>query len=69
MLFRSHAHLPLVCGQGAYEEGCIEETVALGQVLRAKGIPSETDIWGRDSAHQWPWWRVQAQKHLGRVYG
>lgn len=66
---RENTHLTLVCGQGAYEEGCIEETIALGQVLRAKGIPSETDIWGRDSAHQWPWWRVQAQKHLGRVYG
>lgn len=66
---RSNTHLTLVCGQGAYEEGCIEETIALGQVLRAKGIPSETDIWGRDSAHQWPWWRTQATQHFGRIYG
>lgn len=66
---RANTHLTLVCGQGAYEEGCIEETIALGQVLRSKGIPGEADIWGRDAAHQWPWWRKQAALHLGRVYG
>jgi len=66
---RRNTHLTLVCGQGAYEEGCIEETVALGWVLRAKQIPSETDIWGHESAHQWPWWRKQLIKHFGRAFG
>ena len=61
--------LTLVCGQGAFEEGCIEETIALGKLLDQKGIPAQTDIWGHDSAHQWPWWRKQAVYHLNRKFG
>jgi esterase/lipase superfamily enzyme len=34
---RQGTHLTLVCGQGAYEEGCIEETQALADLLAAKG--------------------------------
>jgi esterase/lipase superfamily enzyme len=63
---RRHAHLTLVCGQGAWEEGCIEETHALADVLAAKGISHWRDIWGRDVAHQWPWWKRQARYHLGQ---
>jgi esterase/lipase superfamily enzyme len=66
---RRNTHLTLVCGQGMWEEGCIEETQALADVLEAKGIPHERDIWGKDVAHQWPWWRRQARYHLGRVVG
>lgn len=61
--------LALVCGQGAYEEGCIEETHALGDLLRAKGIPSVKDIWGRDVEHGWGWWRRQARFHLLKTFG
>jgi esterase/lipase superfamily enzyme len=61
---RQHTHLTLVCGQGAYEEGCIEETQALADVLEAKGISCWRDIWGHDVAHQWPWWQRQARMHL-----
>ena len=56
--------LTLVCGQGPYEEGCIEETIALAAHLKRKGIPHERDIWGRDVAHDWRWWRRQARYHL-----
>jgi esterase/lipase superfamily enzyme len=62
---RQHTHLSLVCGQGAWEEGCIEETQALADVLEAKGISHWRDIWGRDVSHEWPWWRRQARLHLG----
>ncbi|MDJ0841373.1 MAG: alpha/beta hydrolase-fold protein [Acidobacteriota bacterium] len=62
-------HVSLVCGRGQWEEGCIEETIALGEILKRKEIPNEVDIWGRDSSHQWPWWRRQALYHLGRRYG
>lgn len=61
--------LTLVCGQGKYEEGCIEETWALSHLLDRKGIPCERDIWGRDVSHEWPWWRRQARHHLGRKFG
>lgn len=66
---RRNTHLTLVCGQGPYEEGCIEETIALGRLLRAKQIPSATDIWGRESRHDWDYWQKQVALHLPRVLG
>lgn len=66
---RSNAHLTLVCGQGRFEEGNIEETQAFGDLLASKGISCKTDLWGRDVAHQWPWWQKQAIFHLGNRYG
>ena len=66
-LVRRNTQITLVCGQGPYEEGCIEETIALGKLLRAKQIPSETDIWGRDSKHDWDYWKKQVALHLPRV--
>ncbi|MEM7261355.1 MAG: alpha/beta hydrolase-fold protein [Planctomycetota bacterium] len=66
---RNHTHLSLVCGQGPYEEGCIEETIALANVCESKGIPHTRDIWGRDSAHDWGWWKKQTLMHLGHQLG
>ena len=60
-------NITLVCGQGPYEEGCIEETIALGQLLDRKGIPNLTDIWGKDSKHDWPWWKEQLSRHAVRA--
>jgi esterase/lipase superfamily enzyme len=65
---RRQTHLTLVCGQGAYEEGCIEETIALGKLLDRKGIPNVTDIWGKESRHDWDWWHKQASHHMGRMF-
>lgn len=65
---RSQTHLTLVCGQGPWEEGCIEETHALADLLEAKGIPHRRDIWGHDVAHDWNWWRRQAWFHLSRRF-
>ena len=65
---RRNTHLVLVCGQGMWEEGCIEETRALGTALAAKAIPHELDLWGHDVSHDWGWWKRQAQHHLGRRY-
>lgn len=58
--------LTLVCGRGRWEEGCIEETIELAEVLRRKHIPHERDLWGEDVSHQWPWWIRQATYHFGR---
>ncbi len=66
---RRSTRLTLVCGQGAYEEGCIEETQSLGDLCAAKGIPHELDIWGHDVSHAWNWWQRQVQYHLGREFG
>ena len=61
--------LTLVCGQGLWEEGCIEETRALAHVLRSKAIPCDEDIWGHDVRHDWEWWKRQAAFHFQRVLG
>lgn len=66
---RRHTHLALVCGQGQWEEGCIEETHALADQLAAKGISHERDLWGQDVSHDWHWWRRQVVYHLGRRFG
>jgi len=66
---RRNTHLTLVCGQGKWEEGCIEETIALGAWLAQKGIPHERDIWGSDVSHDWVWWRRQAVFHIGKRFG
>jgi esterase/lipase superfamily enzyme len=62
-----NTHLTLVCGRGMWEEGCIEETIALGNLLDRKEIPSVTDIWGRESRHDWDWWQKQVVVHLPRL--
>ena len=66
---RRQTHLTLVCGQGLWEEGCIEETIALGRLFDRKGIPNHTDIWGRDSRHDWDWWQKQVAVHFRRLLG
>ena len=60
----SRTKLTLVCGQGKWEEGCIEETQELGALLAKKGVPVHTDIWGRDVRHDWEWWKRQALYHF-----
>ncbi len=66
-LVRSNTHLALVCGQGRWENGNIEDTRRLGQLLTAKGISNECDLWGYDVDHDWNWWRPQARHHLGKT--
>ena len=66
---RGQTHLTLVCGQGKWEEGCIEETHQLGDVLGAKGVSCQKDIWGHDVSHDWIWWQRQALFHLEKTFG
>lgn len=65
---RRHTHLTLVCGQGMWEEGCIEETQALANLLEAKEISHHRDIWGHDVSHDWIWWKRQALYHLSQTF-
>jgi esterase/lipase superfamily enzyme len=64
---RELAHLVLVCGQGKWEDGNIEETLALAGLLADKGISHECDLWGQDVSHGWDWWQRQARHHLLRL--
>ena len=45
----------IVTGQGAWEAP--ERSRELSNILRAKGVPHQLDIWGHDVDHDWPWWR------------
>jgi esterase/lipase superfamily enzyme len=63
---RRHTHLALVCGQGKWEDGNIEETRELAGLLEAQGISHEMDLWGHDVAHEWAWWKRQVRHHLAK---
>ncbi len=36
---------------------------------KARAFPHDRDIWGYDVAHNWAWWKRQAQYHLSRRLG
>ncbi|MEC7987678.1 MAG: alpha/beta fold hydrolase [Myxococcota bacterium] len=63
-----YTHITLICGRGAYEEGCIEETISLSQLFRKKNIPHHTDIWGKDSKHDWSWWKRQTSMYMNHYF-
>lgn len=65
---RTNTHLTLVCGQGKWEEGCIEETHRLADILEAKDIPHFRDIWGQDVSHDWIWWQRQTVHHFRQTF-
>lgn len=64
---RELAHLTVVVGRGAHEDGCIPETVEFGRLLEQKGIPHHLSLWGTDSAHTYPWWQKQARHYLSQL--
>lgn len=66
---RSRLSILLVVGQGPFEIAptkSLPATLAFAETLRDKGIRHELDVWGYDSAHDWPWWRRQLAHHLPR---
>ena len=66
---RSRVSLLLVVGQGPFEESptrSLQATRAFADLLSRKGIRHELDVWGYDSAHDWPWWHRQLAHHLPR---
>ena len=56
-------------GQGPNEQEMLIDTRALGELLAAREIPAWVDIWGEESAHDWPWWFAQMKYFLGKVLG
>ncbi len=66
---RRQTEITLVCGRGKWEEGCIEETIALGAVFRERQIPHRLDVWGEDVSHDWAWWRRQLAHHVAQRLG
>jgi len=65
---RRHAHLTVVVGIGAHEDGCIPETAAFGAALHKKRIPNFIAFWGKESSHTYPWWQKQAFHYLKQMF-
>lgn len=66
---RERLSILLVVGEGPFEEsptGALSSTRAFAELLWDKGIRHELDVWGHDSAHDWPWWQRQLAHHLPR---
>ncbi|MBW4084505.1 esterase family protein [Paenibacillus sp. S150] len=55
----------LCVGQGAYEDEMLHETRLLQDQLQRKAIPAQTDYWGHDVNHDWPWWNKQIHYYVG----
>lgn len=54
-------------GQGAWEEGLIESTRRLDEILRAKNVPAWFDYWGTDVSHDWVWWKKQLRYFFDKL--
>jgi esterase/lipase superfamily enzyme len=65
---RSRLSLLLVCGQGRWEDttGALPSTRRMADLLAAKDLRYELDLWGFDVPHDWPSWRNQLAHHLPR---
>jgi esterase/lipase superfamily enzyme len=65
---RERLSVLLVCGQGQWEDttGSLDSSRRLAELLQAKGIRHELDLWGHDVPHDWPSWRAQIAHHLPR---
>lgn len=62
-LRRSYFHL--ASGKGRWEAP--QESLALGHILGAKGIPNWVELWGEDVDHDWPTWRSMLPLFLDRL--
>jgi esterase/lipase superfamily enzyme len=59
-------HRGVVCvGQGPWEVP--ETTIQLRDICQEKGIQLWVDLWGRDVAHDWPWWYKQVPYFLPKL--
>jgi len=52
---RNSNHIHILTGQGNYENPKGSEI--LSEILNAKGVPNELEMWGFDVPHDWPTWR------------
>ncbi|MCI0690867.1 esterase [candidate division KSB1 bacterium] len=62
-LLRQKRHIYIVSGQGAYEGP--QHSRRLSEILAAKGIPHELDLWGHDIPHEWWTWHRMLPHYLG----
>lgn len=61
------SQIVVCCGQGAWEDAMLADSLQLKHILEAKGIPAWIDIWGHDVNHDWPWWQKMMPYHLEHI--
>ncbi len=59
---RGSKHIHILTGSGNYETP--EASQNFSNLLNAKGINHELDVWGPDMAHDWPTWRAMLPYYL-----
>ena len=59
-------HIHLLTGQGAYESPTASREMS--EMLWAKGIRHELDVWGHDMKHDWPTWRAMIKYYLAAKF-
>lgn len=59
-------HIHILSGQGAYERP--EGSRQLSNILHAKGIPHNFDLWGYDMPHDWPTWRAMIKYYISERF-
>ncbi len=52
-----------VLATGVHDQ-CWDDNERLAEAMRERGIPVQLDVWGDPARHDWPWWKLQAQKFL-----
>lgn len=57
----------IASGSGAYESP--QAARRFSEILRAKSIPHDLQIWGGDMTHDWPTWRRMLPHFLGQRAG
>ena len=60
----NHKEIIFCCGQGAWEDPCVDSLRRLQDIFHMKGIRAWTDFWGFDVNHDWPWWYKMVQYFL-----
>ncbi|HVZ40278.1 MAG TPA: alpha/beta hydrolase-fold protein [Candidatus Kapabacteria bacterium] len=65
-LLQSKSDIHFLSGEGSYEAP--GATWAIANVLGAKGIPNNVEIWGPEWGHDWPTWRAMLPDYLSRYF-
>ena len=63
------SNIIICCGQGAWEDEAIADTKALENSFKQIGVNAWIEFWGHDVNHDWPWWFIQMNHFLSKLYG
>lgn len=63
---REKTNIHLLSGEGSYEAPA--ETWRIADILGAKGIPNNVEMWGNEWGHDWPTWRAMLPSYLERKF-